>query len=94
MFKKLKQKWEIASNERLLIIFLVFAITGSTAAKLAEPITQLVGINKSLNPLIYWPVRILLIFPLYQILLIMFGWLFDEYNFFINFAKKILRIKS
>ena len=34
---------------------------------------------------------ILLIFPVYQILLVAFGWLFGQFKFFWNMEKKMLR---
>jgi len=92
MFERLKKKWGIKSNKRLIIIFIVFAITGSTAAKIATPVASIFGIDDHLSPFIYWPLRLLLIFPIYQILLIIFGWLFGEFYFFLNFVKKMLRI--
>jgi hypothetical protein len=89
--KKLKERWNIKSNWQLFVIFLVFGITGSTAAKFAAPTTDLVGITREMGWFIYWPTRILIIFPLYQILLVFFGWLFGEFHFFWNFEKKMLR---
>lgn len=89
--KRLKAKWGVASNWRLFIIFLVFAITGSTAAKFAGPLTEIVGISKDMNPFIYWPIRIIIILPIYKILLLIFGWLFGDYLFFKQFALKMLR---
>ena len=88
--EKLKKRWGITSNFQLIIIFIVFAITGSTAAKLAEPLTVFIGLSKD-NLWIYWPIRILLIFPIYQVLLIFFGWLFGQFKFFWNFEKKMLK---
>jgi hypothetical protein len=88
---KLKIRWGITSDWQLFVIFLVFAITGSTAAKFAAPLTDAVGITREMGWYIYWPVRILIIFPLYQVLLVFFGWLFGEYLFFWNFEKKMLR---
>ena len=90
--EKLKERWGISSNFQVVIIFIVFAVTGSTAAKLAAPLTQLLGLNpETLSPWIYWPIRILMIFPLYQILLVIFGWLFGQFQFFWNFEKKMLK---
>ncbi|MBX2829295.1 MAG: diacylglyceryl transferase [Flavobacteriaceae bacterium] len=88
---KLKKRWGIDSNWQLTVIFVVFAITGSTSAKFAGPLTDLVGITKEMGGFIYWPVRILIIFPIYQVLLVFFGWLFGEFSFFWNFEKKMLR---
>ena len=89
--KKLKLRWGIETNWRLTIILLVFAITGSTAAKLAAPLTDFIGIEREMGWLVYWPIRILIIFPIYQVLLVFFGWLFGEFQFFWNFEKKMLR---
>ncbi len=74
-----------------MVIFLVFAITGSTAAKLASPLCDLIGINSEDHHwLIYWPMRIILIFPIYQVLLLLFGWVFGQFSFFWNFEKKMM----
>lgn len=89
--KKLKKRWGIESNWQLTVIFIVFAITGSTAAKLAAPITDFIGITNEMGWYIYWPVRILIIFPVYQVLLVLFGWLFGQHRFFWGFEKKMLR---
>ncbi|EDM42890.1 hypothetical protein SCB49_11357 [unidentified eubacterium SCB49] len=89
--KKLKERWNVSSNWQLTVIFIVFALTGSTSAKFAAPLTDMVGITSEMGWYIYWPVRILIIFPLYQVLLVLFGWLFGEYEFFWEFEKKMLR---
>ncbi len=41
IMKKLKERWNVSSNWQLTIIFIVFAITGSTAAYLSKPVLQL-----------------------------------------------------
>jgi len=89
--KKLKTRWNIETNGQLFVIFLVFAITGSSAAKLAAPVTDFFEITKEMGWYIYWPFRILIIFPIYQLLLVFFGWVFGQYEFFWNFEKKMLR---
>lgn len=89
--KKLKERWGIDHNWEILVIILVFAITGSTATKLAGPITEFIGLEKSTSPgYIFWPIRILLIFPIYQVLLVSFGWLFGQFDFFWKMEKKML----
>lgn len=89
---KLKKRWGITSNWQVVVIFVVFAITGSASAKLAGPLTDFIGLTKeSVSGWIYWPVRILLIFPIYQVLLVFFGWLFGQFRFFWNFEKKMLK---
>ena len=87
---RLKEKWNINSNLQLAIILIVFSITGSLSAKLGEPLTNFVGIERA-NPWLYWPVRIFIIFPIYQVLIVIIGWLFGQYQFFWEFEKKMLR---
>lgn len=90
--EKLKTRWGIESNWQIAIIFVVFGLTGTTATKFAAPVTELLGINPATSPWYsYWPLRILLIFPIYQILLVAYGWLFGQFQFFWNFEKKMLR---
>ena len=38
--EKLKARWGIKHNWEILIIIIVFSITGSTATKLAAPLTE------------------------------------------------------
>jgi hypothetical protein len=90
--EKLKQRWGIESNIQIIVIFVVFAVTGSAATKFAAPVTELIGLDKeTTNAWFYWIIRILLIFPIYQVLLVAFGWLFGQFKFFWNFEKKMLR---
>lgn len=90
--EKLKKRWGIDSNFQIAVIFIVFAVTGSTAAKLAAPITEFIGLERETTvSWLYWTARILLIFPIYQVLLVAFGWLFGQFRFFWNFEKKMLR---
>jgi hypothetical protein len=88
---KLKQRWGIETNFQLTIIFIVFALTGSASAWLSKPFCIWLGITK--GDLGYWftPVRLLLIFPIYQLLLVLIGFLFGQFKFFWAFEKKILK---
>ena len=90
--KKLKQRWGIQSNLQLLLIFLVFSINGSLAVRLAHPLMNLIGLDHiTTNGFIYWTVRILLIFPIYQTTLVGVGWLFGQFKFFWTMEKKMLK---
>lgn len=89
---RLKERWGVTNNWQLTVIFIVFALTGSTSAKFAGPITDMIGVTKEMGLWIYWPVRILIIFPAYQVLLVFFGWLFGEFDFFWQFVKRMFAI--
>jgi hypothetical protein len=96
LLKRLKEKWGIVSNKQLIIIFVVFGITGSLSVKLALPVLQYLNINPDtfetipLGNVIYWVLRILIIFPVYQVLLLGIGTIFFQFRFFWEFEKKIM----
>ncbi|WP_299577700.1 DUF6787 family protein [uncultured Sunxiuqinia sp.] len=91
MFKRLKEKWEVESNIQLALIFLVFSISGSGALVIRKLVFHLVDYSPE------WPfwltavTYVLTIVPAYQIMLIFFGTLFGQFDFFWKFEKKLLR---
>lgn len=88
---KLKERWGIESNFQIAIIFIVFAITGSTASYIGKPILGYLNITpQTFSTVLYWTIRILILFIMYQFLLVFFGWLFGQLTFFWNFEKKML----
>ena len=89
--KKLKERWNITSNFQLIIIFLVFAITGSLSLWIAQPLLDFIGIHKDTVPnWFFLPIRIFVIFPIYQVLILVVGTLFGQFYFFWHFEKKML----
>ena len=89
--KRLKAKWGIDSNFQLFIIFFVFSITGSLSLFIAKPLLSFFLVEKEfLSPWIFWPARILIIFPIYQVLIVIIGALFGQFKFFWSFEKKML----
>lgn len=97
MIKRLKKKWEIETNAHLVVILIVFAITGSASVKLALPLIEFIGIQATdfeeipLGIVLYILLRIIIIFPVYQVLLIAVGTVFFQFKFFWEFEKKILK---
>lgn len=90
--EKLKKRWGISNNFQLVVIFIVFAVTGSTSAYLSKPVVQWLGISKeTMSAWLYIPLRILIIFPVYQVLLVFFGFISGQFRFFWNFEKKMLK---
>ena len=87
-----KQRWNLTTNWQIFVIILVFAITGSSAAVLSKPILHWLGISKETHHIaLYLLLYILIIFPIYQILLVAIGFLFGQFKFFWAFEKKILQ---
>ncbi|MGB0837081.1 MAG: DUF6787 family protein [Flavobacteriaceae bacterium] len=86
--KRLKEKWGIDSNFQIIIILLVFSITGSLSVYVAKPIIEFIGLSR--DAWYFWPVRIAIIFPVYQVLILIIGTLLGQFKFFWAFQKKFL----
>ena len=88
MIGKLKQRWNIKSNFQVIIILVVFAITGSTTVYLKKLIFDWVGINAE-TPLVAKVIfYIVVILAVYNVLLLIIGFLFGQFRFFWEFEKK------
>jgi hypothetical protein len=89
----LKQRWNLKNNWQVVVIIFVFALTGSTAAMLSKPILQCLGISKDTHHLaLYIPLYIVIIFPIYQVLLVSIGFIFGQFDFFWRIEKKMLQL--
>ena len=92
MIEKLVNKFKANSIRHLFIIFIIFALSGSGSLLISSPILVVLGLDKLITfyPL-YIFVRIILIIPIYQIILIIIASLFGEFNYFWKFEKKFLQ---
>jgi hypothetical protein len=93
--KQLKKRWGVSSNVQLTIIFIVFAITGSASTLLTKPLLSVFGVTYNHTPLFWFIIlKILILFPVYQVLLVAIGFIFGQHTFFWNFERKmLLRLK-
>ena len=90
ILKKLKERWGITSNFQIVIIFIVFGITGTVSAYISGPLTDFLVGESDIHWLIKLLIRILVLTPIYQVLLLLFGYIFFQYRFFYNFVKKFM----
>ena len=87
--ERLKVKWGITSTFQVIIILVVFSVYGLLALSLDRPVLEFFSVYKEvMSPILYWTLRILIIFPIYQVLLLVVGTLFGQFRFFWNFQKK------
>ena len=79
------------SKLHLLKIFIIFGLAGSLSVVLSEPILQLVSIEKFIsNKFFYWLIRLIIIFPIYQFVLIGVAFVFGEFRYFKKFFLKFI----
>ena len=92
MLQKIIDKFHAKSFKHLIIIFLVFALSGSASLLMSSSILTAINLKELINfyPL-YLLVRIILLIPIYQLVLIIIATLFGEFHYFWNFEKKFFK---
>ena len=89
-FGKLKDRWNVKTTGDALIILLVFSFTGITSLFIKKPLFRVLGIKKIeplwLNIVVY----IVCVLVFYNILLLIYGFIFGKFRFFFNFEKQFL----
>ena len=91
LMEKIRKLFKVDSNYQLFIVNIVFAITGSLALYCAGILLDLINISvDNTNTLVYWTLRIILILPVYQVLLLLIGAIFGEFKYFWAMEKKII----
>ncbi|MEE4258568.1 MAG: DUF6787 family protein [Bacteroidales bacterium] len=95
-WERLKKRWDIESDWQVAIILLAFTFTGFTTLYVHKQIDLLLGIGPD-SPFIYKVlVFIVIVLPVYNILLLIYGSLLGQYKFFksfiIKFFSRIFRI--
>ena len=79
------------SKLHLIKIFIIFGLAGSLSVVLSEPLLQLVSIEKFIsNKFFYWLIRLIIIFPIYQFVLIGVAMVFGEFRYFKKFFIKFI----
>ena len=91
--EKLQKRWGVNYLQVFIILF-VFALTGTTILLLKKPVVGFFtenGESNALFSIIYY----ILILPIYNLVLLIYGFIFGQFAFFWEFEKKmLLRIKG
>ena len=90
--QRLQSKWQLKSLKQVLLVLLSFACTGTTILLIKNPLLAFFGIERgggqgALNTLLY----LLLVLPLYQILLLAYGFIFGQFRFFWEKEKQLVK---
>ncbi|HNK85686.1 MAG TPA: diacylglyceryl transferase, partial [Flavobacteriales bacterium] len=86
---RLAKRWGV-SPSRVTIILVVFACTGFTVVYLKRPLIDLVA-GDGEKPLWFSILYYVLILPVYNVLLLVYGAILGQFRFFWEFEKRFLR---
>jgi riboflavin transporter FmnP len=87
---RLASRWNLKNTAQVIMVLVVFACTGFTVMFIKKPIMTLVageGGNTALASVLYY----IFIFPLYNVVLLFFGFVFGQFSFFWEFEKRTFR---
>lgn len=89
MLDRLKEKWNIKSNLQLVLILVIFSVTGSASLVVRKFVFEWIGITPDTSLWIKVPLYVLIIVPAYQILFLIIGTLFGQFKFAWEFEKRV-----
>ncbi len=87
--EKLKKRWKLGSAWQVIVVLLAFACTGFTILFIKKPILYwLAGEegNSTLGTVLYY----IFVLPLYNIVLLGYGFIFGQFQFFWEFEKRFM----
>lgn len=87
MLEKLKNRWQLKSITQVLWVLVVFALTGTTVLLLKKPFLSW-SFPEGNHPLWFSILYYILILPVYNLILLIYGALLGQFSFFWNFEKK------
>ncbi|NHE55253.1 DUF6787 family protein [Cyclobacterium plantarum] len=89
--ERLKVKWKLKSLWQVVLVLLVFSCTGFTILFVKKPIFDFLGVDTTGGGFIKTVIYLLLVLPLYQIFLLVYGFLFGQFSFFWEKEKQFIR---
>jgi hypothetical protein len=91
MLEKFIKFFNANSLPHLIIIFIVFGITGSLSVVLSEPILNYLRLDEITSYVaVHMLLRIFIILIVYQVLLIVVGSIFGQFDYFRKIQKRFL----
>jgi len=90
--EKLKKKWGLKNLLQVIIILIVFSLTGMTVVFIRPVIFSWFNFDEQTSLWLKTITYILLIFPMYQILILVYGTIFGQFAFFWEKEKKLFKI--
>ncbi|HEY9004694.1 DUF6787 family protein [Ohtaekwangia sp.] len=85
--ERLKQRWKLGSISQVFVVLVVFACTGFTVLFIKKPILGFLAGengNTTFASVLYY----IFILPLYNIILLAYGFLLGQFTFFWEFEKR------
>lgn len=87
---KLQKRWNLKNGWQVLVVLVVFACTGFTVLFLKRPLFRWIEADPEYNTL-FSILYYIFILPVYNIILLFYGFIFGQFRFFWEFEKRMFR---
>lgn len=88
--KGLQTRWNLKNGFQVVIVLVVFACTGFTVLFLKRPVVAFFTTDGE-QGLWFSILYYILILPVYNVILLVYGFIFGQFSFFWEFEKKTFR---
>lgn len=85
---RLRERWGVSSNISVVLILAAFALAGMSVLKVSRPIMNWI-LPPDAPTWLWWTVRVTLIPPIYEVILLVYGILLGQRSFFWNKQKRL-----
>lgn len=86
--ERLQKRWQLNSLGQVVTVLIVFALTGFSVMFLKQPLFKWIGTDPAYSTyftILYY----IFILPIYNLILLFYGFLFGQFQFFWTFEKKM-----
>ncbi len=87
---RLKSRWGV-TTWGVIAILLAFSLAGSAVLRIGRPVVDVI-LPEDAPRWLWWTVKILVIVPIYEVLLMTFGTLLGQGRFFRDKQRRVLRL--
>lgn len=88
---KLQEKWQLKSIWQVIAVLITFSLAGSSVVFFRKLLFSLLGFDASSPFWLKTVTYLLIVFPLYQVLLLVYGFVLGQFAFFWEKEKKLFR---
>ena len=90
VIEKLETVFKARSKVHLVVIFLIFGISGSASIFASEVVLEFLNLERfGVSQTIYWPLRLIILFFCYQLILLAVSACFGELKHFSKYTQRI-----
>ena len=88
---RLKDRWGVKNSLQVIMILIVFSCTGFSVLFVEEWLLNFLGVPKDIPDWLRVLLFIVITLPIYQVLLLFYGFIFGQFKFFWAFEKKFFK---